>query len=138
MRHRECDVKSIRLLLVAALFALTWFSVAPSPADARCRTADRTINRRIRFEARRTSSVIKDTIRLCTAHDYRLRALAGQTMSVNLVTGRRTTMSLLTPSGERLLDGGREWSGELPEDGEYVISIGTDATARYALEVMIR
>ena len=109
-----------------------------APAAPQCRGTDRVIEKQVRFARGRTTSVVKDTIRLCTGHDYRLRAVAGQTMSVNLVVGRRTALTVRTPSGEALVDGGREWAGELPEDGEYTIQIGTDATARYTLEVTIR
>jgi hypothetical protein len=59
-------------------------------------------------------------------------------MSVNLAAGRRTGLTVRAPSGEALVDGGKDWSGELPEGGVYVIEIGTDATARYTLEVTIR
>lgn len=113
-------------------------SAAPAPSAQQCRTADKIINKQIRFAPGRTTAVIKDTIRLCTSHEYRLRARAGQTMSVNLAAGRRTSLTLSTPSGETLGDGNKSWSGELPESGEYLIAVGTDATARYTLEVTIR
>jgi hypothetical protein len=107
---------------------------------AQCRQADRNIPKQIRFERGRTTSVIKDTVRLCTSHEYRLRARSGQTMSVNLATGKRTSFTLYSPAGDRLesADGVKNWSGELPATGEYVIHIGTDATAAYTLEVTIR
>lgn len=112
-------------------------AVAPvSPAQ--CKRADRVINKSIRFMPGRTTTVVKDTVRLCTSHEYRLRARAGQTMSLNLATGNRTSMTVSAPSGDTLLDGGKDWSGELPANGEYTINIGTDATARYTLEVTIR
>lgn len=111
---------------------------APPAPTAQCRRADRVINKVIRFERGRTTAVVKDRVALCTAHSYRLRAKAGQTMSVNLATGGRTSMTLSTPSGDALADGEKSWSGELPESGEYVIHIGTDVTANYTLEVTIR
>jgi hypothetical protein len=61
-------------------------------------------------------------------------------MSVHLDTGRRTSFTLYTPTGDTPegADGAKDWSGELPETGEFTISIGTDATAAYTLEVTIR
>ena len=125
---------ALLLLLAGSLGA----GAPAAPAPAQCRGTDRVIEKQIRFARGRTTAVIKDTIRLCTSHDYRLRAQAGQTMSVNLAAGRRTGLTLRAPSGEALVDGGKDWSGELPEDGEYAIEIGTDATARYTLEITIR
>jgi hypothetical protein len=111
---------------------------APTPA-AQCPRQDTPIFKRIRFARGRTTAVVRDTIRLCTSHEYRLRARAGQTMSVHLATGRRTSFIIYSAS-EHLegADGVTDWSGELPETGEYTIAIGTDATARYTLEVTIR
>ena len=106
---------------------------------AQCRGTDRTIPKQVRFARGRTTAVIKDTVRLCTSHEYHLRARAGQTMSVHLATGRRTSFSLTNSAGAvEGADGVKDWEGELVESGEYVIVIGTDATAAYTLEVTIR
>ena len=128
----------------AAALLLAFGSAAATPAASasspQCPSQDRVIGKRIRFARGRTTAVVRDTVRLCTAHDYRLRARAGQTMSVNLATGRRTSFTINTPDGGGLegADGVKSWSGELPADGEYIIMIGTDATAAYTLEVTIR
>jgi hypothetical protein len=135
-----------RLLLI---FAATAFAASPSPVSARsvsatpavvqCRHADQAIPKRIRFARGRTTTVIKDTVRLCTSHEYSLRASAGQTMSVHLATGKKTSFTVQSPSGTiEDADGVKDWSGELTEAGDYVIIIGTDATAAYTLEVTIR
>ncbi|HVF54737.1 MAG TPA: hypothetical protein VM934_01225 [Pyrinomonadaceae bacterium] len=130
------------VLALAALSACAAYTadarVVPRSSAAQCKRADTILNRRIRFGPGRTTAVVKDTIRLCTSHEYRLRARAGQSASVNLATGRRTSMTLQTPGGETLVDGGKDWNGELPETGEYVITIGTDATAGYTLEITVR
>jgi hypothetical protein len=137
-----------RLLLTLAATAL---AAAPSSAFGRasahapaaavqCRHADQTIPKTIRFARGRTTAVIKETVRLCTSHEYRLRARQGQTMSVHLASGKRTSFTLRTPSGDTVpdADGVKDWSGELADNGEYTIVIGTDATAAYTLEVTIR
>jgi hypothetical protein len=113
-------------------------TAAGASAAAQCRGTDAIIQKRIRFARGRTTAVVKDTVRLCTGHEYRLRARAGQTMSLHLAAGRRTSMTLRAPDGEALLDGGNDWEGALPSTGEYTIHVGTDATARYTLEVTIR
>ena len=131
----------LQAVLIAAALPITALpaggSVVPVAA-AQCKRADRVISKQIRFERGRTTAVVKDRVVLCTAHEFRLRAKAGQTMSVNLATGDRTSLTLSAPNGDALADGEKSWSGELPETGDYVIHIGTDATAAYTLEVTIR
>ena len=127
-------------LLLGAAFATPPDAEVSSAREAtQCRRADTPIRKQLRFARGRTTAVIKDTVRLCTSHEYNLRARAGQTMSVHLVTGNRTSFTVYTPS-DRIeeADGVKDWTGELPEDGEYQITIGTDATAAYTLEVTIR
>lgn len=138
-----------RLLTIVAAAGCVASAVVPV-ADARvassasatasqCPGTDIVLVKRIRFPRGRTTAVVKDRVRLCTSHEYRLRARAGQTMSVHLATGNQTSFSVYSPSNPlEGADGVKDWSGELPESGDYVISIGTDATARYTLEVTIR
>ena len=137
------------LSIIAAAFCAACLSGAGAPAGltataaaaaAQCRGTDRVIPKQVRFPRGRTTAVIKDTIRLCTGHEYRLRARAGQTMTVHLATGNRTSFTVHTPAGDTPegADGAKDWSGELTETGDFTISIGTDATAAYTLEVTIR
>jgi hypothetical protein len=138
-----------RILHAAAAFGLFGSTagasapagVAPvAPAAAQCRTTDRNIPKQVRFARGRTTAVIKDTVRLCTAHEYYLRATGGQTMTVHLATGKRTSFSVYAPTGDIIegADGVKDWEGSLPETGQYIIHVGTDATAAYTLEVTIR
>jgi hypothetical protein len=138
-----------RLLLT---LAATAFAASPSSANSyvparthaaaavQCRGTDRSITKQIKFARGRTTTVIKDSVRLCTSHEYHLRARQGQTMSIHLATGKRTSFSLMTPSGDTVgdADGVKDWSGELQDNGEYTIVVGTDAAAAYTLEVTIR
>jgi len=135
---------------LALLFSIVLGAAAPAPtavasglstlnAMTQCRGTDRPIRKQIRFARGRTTAVIKDTIRLCTSHEYSLRAREGQTMSVHLATGDRTSFTVYTPTdavGDA--DGVKDWSGQLPETGQYQIIVATDATAAYTLEVTIR
>jgi hypothetical protein len=127
-------------------FALLGVCVSVPPARAesfslnapgQCRNTDTPIRKPLRFGRGHTTAVVRDRIKLCTGHDYYLRARRGQRMSVHLVAGKKTSFTVDAPT-ERLADGVWDWAGELPEDGEYQIIIGTDVTARYTLEVTIR
>ncbi len=132
----------LRSLVLAGCFTSLFGGTAggaTTPAAPQCRGTDRVIPKQIRFARGRTTAVIKDTVRLCTSHEYRLRARAGQTMSIHLAAGRKTSFTLQSPSGTvEGADGVKDWSGELPDTGAYTIQIGTDATAAYTLEVTIR
>ena len=109
-------------------------------AAFQCRGTDRNVPKQLRFARGRTTAVIKDTVRLCTAHEYYLRATGGQTMTIHLATGKRTSFSVYAPTGDIIegADGVKDWEGSLPETGKYIIHVGTDATAAYTLEVTIR
>ena len=133
------------LLLIAVIFCAACavgagISAGVTTAAAQCRGTDRNVPKQVRFGRGRTTAVVKDTVRLCTAHEYYLRATGGQTMSVNLATGNRTSFSIHAPTGDIIegADGVKDWSGSLPETGQYIIHVGTDATAAYTLEVTIR
>jgi hypothetical protein len=129
-----------RLLRLAALAlaAACAFLLAPQArVAAQCPTTDKPLSKRIRFAPGKTAATARDTIRLCTSHEYFLKARAGQRMTVRLVAGRKTSFSVYTPGGP-VSEGVKNWAGELAETGDYLISIGTDATARYTLEVTIK
>jgi len=124
-------------LLALTIFATCAFNYDPPSIAAQCPTGDKSINKRIRFVPGKSSTTIRDTVRLCTSHEYALSARAGQTMIVRLVTGKKTSFTVYSPN-ERVSEGVKRWTEELRETGEYQIIIGTDATARYTLEVTIR
>jgi len=102
-----------------------------------CPGTDKSVRKELKFGRGRATTIVRDRIALCTSHDYYLRARRGQRMKVHLVAGRKTSFTVYAPT-DRLSDGTWDWSGELPETGEYQISIGTDVTARYTLKVTIR
>lgn len=102
--------------------------------------ADRvTVDRQIRFGRGSISSTTRGRIVRGTSHIYRVRAREGQEMAVVLKTGSQTSFTISGWNSGILegADGVRQTIVELPETGEYVIQIGTDATANYTLEVTI-
>ena len=122
---------------IVAFFVFVLFVGLAATARSQCRTMDRNIEKPLKL-TRARSAVVRDTIRVCTSHTYRFKAARGKLLGLRLTTGDKTSMTLLPPSGEALVDGGLVWSGRLTESGEYEIQIGTDATARYTLTVTIR
>lgn len=137
MRRTKSFILSLSLLGVCVPILPVSAESFSWHATGQCQSTDVSIRKQLRFGRGRTTAVVRDRIKLCTSHDYYLRARRGQRMSVNLVAGKKTSFTVYAPT-DRLSDGAWTWTGELPEDGEYQISIGTDVTARYTLEVTIR
>jgi len=98
-----------------------------------------TIDRQVSFARGASSTVINGRIARGTSHIYRVRARAGQEMAVVLNTGDETSFTISGWNSGILegADGVRQTVVELPETGEYVIQIGTDATDDYSLEITI-
>jgi hypothetical protein len=74
---------------------------------------------------------------------YALKARAGQTMTVHLASPGKSARFTIYPSGQAYpLDaakGRTDWSGELPDSGDYVITVmPVRGRASYTLEVNIR
>jgi hypothetical protein len=126
----------IRKITLYSLLILSIFSAVPTFGG----TEDRvTVDRDIVFRRGAISSSIRGRINRGTTHLYRLRARAGQEMAIVLKTGGQTSATLYAPT-EGIVegaDGVRQTLVELPETGEYLIQIGTDAAANYTLEVTI-
>lgn len=82
--------------------------------------------RRVRFAKGASSATVSGQVKGYDYIDYIVGAKAGQTMSVRL-TGRSVAeFAILMPDGGNLgmdATGVREWSGELPESGDYSIRV---------------
>lgn len=121
------------LFLIVAVVSIGTFA---SVAHAQCSTTDKSIKKGLNLSHR--TATVRDTIHLCTSHVYHFKATSGQRLTIRLRTGGKTSMTVLPPSGNALIDGQLAWDGRLTETGEYEIQIGTDITARYTLEIAIR
>ncbi|MCA1626856.1 MAG: hypothetical protein LC742_02685 [Acidobacteria bacterium] len=110
-----------------------------------CEVQARGVTRRIRFARGRTTAVLKNSLVRGDVDRYILGARAGQTMTVHITSlENNAVFNLQTPSGKSLegageVDDATDWSGELPESGDYIIEVGgTRGNATYTLEVTIR
>jgi hypothetical protein len=103
---------------------------------------DRT--KRVQFERGRTSTVIKDSVVRGTKDNYILGARKGQTLTVHISSSEDNAVFDVyryVEDGKRLTDEDEttDWEGELPESGDYLISVsGTRGNASYTLEITIR
>jgi hypothetical protein len=101
--------------------------------------------RRVRFPHGRTTAVLRGSIVNDGMNQYVLGAKAGQKMTVHIASPKNRAKFDVYLRGDRsvLASSGAEdtidWEGELPESGDYVISVySVGGNARYTLEVSIR
>jgi hypothetical protein len=101
------------------------------------------VTKRLAFKKGQVSTVVKGAIpNPLEGHEYIARARQGQTMLVKLASAKKGIgFSIWAPNGEMIGEETalREWTGELPETGDYRIVINTEleGAARYALTVQI-
>lgn len=106
--------------------------------------------RQVRFAAGATSATTNGSIKGDKTIDYKLRAKAGQTMSVSLKTKHGANYFNVLPPGSKDVavytssSGGNEWTGTLEADGEYTVRVylmrsaaRRNETANYTLTVGI-
>ena len=115
--------RTLRLLIV---IMLTWTAAALHVAPALAQAKGESVERRVTFPRGRTSATVKGYIpdRL-TTHLLKVRAKAGQTLSVRLTSTRsEASMCVVYPNGDTPDGGcGRAFTGVLPEDGDYSILV---------------
>ena len=91
--------------------------------------ADRIETRQVRFAQGESSATTKGTIKGDRTIDYKLRAKAGQTMSVALKASNGANYFNVLPPGSKDVaifvgsTGGNEWTGKLEADGEYTVRV---------------
>lgn len=98
---------------------------------------------RIKFARGRTTTVEKGSVHRGMSHDYLLKAGAGQTMTVHLAASGGVCFDLYTPGlNDQLASCSKDWSGDLPNSGDYRINVLPDTTTErnisYTLEVTVR
>ena len=98
--------------------------------------------RRISFPRGRTTAILQGTIKRGVSHDYLLRARGGQAMAVHLASQADMGFEIITPGRQYLSGYTRDWSGYLPQSGDYRINVlpptTTNAAVGYTLEVTVR
>jgi hypothetical protein len=132
------NTRFIPLLLALACAALVSVAAAAGSIESRP----------VKFAKGATSATIKGTLKGDQTIDYKLRARAGQTMSVALKTSNAGNYFNVLPPGSNDVavfvgsTGGSEWTGQLDADGEYTIRVylmrsaaRRNETANYALTV---
>ena len=107
------------------------FPVTPSPVG---------VERRVEFEPGTDHGFVEGGIVLGTADRFVLRASAGQSMSISVVSLEdNAVVRVYGPEGGELPGGGGDWfSGTLPADGDYVVEVtSVHGNATYAAIIQI-
>lgn len=97
---------------------------------------------RITFASGATGASVDGFIEAEAMHRYLLRALAGQVMSVEILSPRSDVMlAVMAPDGsplKRYQVGTPDWTGALPATGDYVVeAVATGGRSSYTLNVEI-
>lgn len=104
---------------------------------------------RVRFADGTSSTTMTGTVRGYAYRDYVISARPDQIVSVNLNSRNRfTVLTIFTPDGSNLEGSSQrsEFTGELLEDGDYVIRVGMmraearrkNSISNYSLRISVR
>jgi len=124
------------IALTVVVFMLVEMTLAAAPQR-------RFSQQRIRFARGTHSETVRGKVSRDAAMLYIVGAKAGQSMTVTLDGDAKTRFDLSghkDTSGQAISSGETEWSGTLPDDGDYKIFVFTEgnATAPFTLTVGIK
>lgn|GEM_PF-4594866 len=139
---RASSITRASALVVVALFGGA-FAVRAQTVEPIGRGV-KSIERRIKFPRKRKTVVIKGSVAAGRNEVHTFAASAKQKLMLKLVSKNKEVLFLLlTPGGEVLgvAVGAREWTGELPDKGDYTITVVNNArdspASDYTLEVAL-
>jgi hypothetical protein len=97
-------------------------------------------HRKVQFKRGTSSTTLRGTVTRALSETYLVGARAGQVMTVKL-SGANKSLSFLVSSPKTttlIADNTRDWTGTLPETGDYTIIIQADARATYSMTITIK
>ena len=97
--------------------------------------------RRVQFKRGSSSTTLQGKVSIALPDTYLIGARAGQVMTVQLTAPRRAVTFLISsPTTRNLIaDNSRNWTGTLPETGDYTIIISADERGgTYSMTITIK
>ena len=97
--------------------------------------------RRLQFKRGTSSATVTGKVSIALPDTFLVGARAGQVMTVKLTAGRKAVRFLvMSPTTRNLVaDNAREWTGTLPETGDYYIIVDSDErNSNYSMTVSIK
>jgi hypothetical protein len=105
--------------------------------------ADQT--KRIKFAKGKSSKTVSDSVLREEVHYYLIKVNQGQRMTVKITSiEKNASFRIIKPSGEYVEGAGEmeeptNWTGNVPESGDYKIEVGADrGNATYRLTVSVK
>ena len=97
-------------------------------------------SRRVQFKRGASSATVQSRVSIELSDTWIVGARAGQTMTVQLTSPRNVRFMLMTSrTTQSLADNTRSWTGTLPETGDYLILVESDAKgATYSMTISIK
>ena len=97
-------------------------------------------SRRVQFKRGASSATVQSKVSVALSDTWLIGARAGQVMTVQLTGPRNVRFMLMTSrTTTSLADNTRSWTGTLPETGDYLILVDTDArSAAYSMTISIK
>jgi hypothetical protein len=97
-------------------------------------------SRRVQFSRGASSTTVQGRVSLELSDTWVIGARAGQVMTVQLTSPGKVRFMLMTSrTTESLADNTRSWTGTLPETGDYILLVDTDAkAATYSMTITIK
>jgi hypothetical protein len=97
-------------------------------------------SRRVQFKRGASSATLEGTVTISLPDTYVVGARAGQVMTVQLTSPRKSVNFLVSSpvSTSLIADNTRSWTGPLPETGDYTIIVQADARATYTMTITIK
>lgn len=128
------------VMILAALL-----SVGPVTAFAQVETEKTVKENRITLKRGRATATVKGSVAWGRSDSHKLAAREGQKLTLRLASSNTQVLfALFAPDGKIFLDAvaAREWSGELPQKGDYTITVVNNEedspTSPYTLEVKLK
>jgi len=98
-------------------------------------------SRRLQFQRGTSSTTVTGKVSIALPDTYLVGARAGQVMTIKLTAPRKSVRFLLmSPTTRNLVaDNAREWTGTLPETGDYYIIVDADErNSTYSMTINIK
>ena len=98
-------------------------------------------SRRLQFKPGTSSTTVTGKVSIALPDTYLVGARAGQVMTVKLTAPRKSVRFLvMSPTTRNLVaDNAREWTGTLPETGDYYIIVDADErNSTYSMTISIK
>ena len=97
-------------------------------------------SRRVQFKRGTSSTTVQGRVSIELSDTWIVGARAGQVMTVEVTSQRKVRFMLMTSrTTQSLADNTRSWTGTLPDTGDYLILVETDAKgAPYSMTISIK